>query len=70
MAKMFGVPKLTAADVGDGGGDDDAGLKGAAKDILEAIKDNDVDALAMALKLAHQACSDDYEGDDDEDSGE
>lgn len=72
IEKRFGAPAITKADVsgadeGDDDGEDDGedgGLNGAAKDILEAIRDNDHVALASALKLAHGHCSDETESGD------
>lgn len=60
LEKKFGAPPISSSDVAGGGG-----LKGAARDILEAIKDNDADALASALKLAYGHCSDESMGEDE-----
>jgi hypothetical protein len=64
LEKKFGAPPISTSDVE---GDEAAGLKGAAKDILEAIKDGDADALASALKLAVGFCQDDDEETDETD---
>jgi hypothetical protein len=68
LEKKFGAPPISTSDVkGDAEGEEATGLKGAAKDILEAIKDNDADALASALKLAVGFCQDDDEQADETD---
>jgi hypothetical protein len=61
LEKKFGAPPISESDVSGGG------LKGAARDILEAIRDNDAGALASALKLAYGHCSDESMDGDEED---
>lgn len=64
LALLLGVPK--------GESKDDAGseLKDAARDVLDAIKDDDADALALALQRVMSACDDGDEDEDDQDDSE
>ena len=57
LEKKFGAPPITEEDVSGGGS------LGAAKDVLEAIKDGDASALDAALKLHYEHCK---EGGDEE----
>ncbi len=61
LAAMFGGgPK--GSDTGTSEGED------IARDILDAIKDDDAKALWLAIERAHEACAQGYdEGDDSDD---
>ena len=61
MAKMFGAPPVTEKDVGGDSGED------AAKDLLEAIKDRDPEAILSAFKLLYGHCHDDSDDEDEDD---
>jgi DNA-binding FadR family transcriptional regulator len=50
--------------------DSDAGLLAAAHEILEAIQQNDPQALSTALKAAFTLCDDDGDTDDESDDGD
>lgn len=60
MKRLFGKPAVTIKSVSVGGGDsmeeDDERLM-AAKAVIRAIKDNDPEALDMALSDHYEACS-------------
>ncbi len=60
---LLGVPKDRDSDAG---GTD---LEDVAQDMLDAIKDNDVKALALAIRRGHEVCESDY-GDDEEETDE
>lgn len=62
MPKMKGLLALLAKP--EGGAEDDA--EDAAKDILEAVKDDDAKALSLALKAHYEACEMES-GDEEED---
>lgn len=52
------------------GGKSDEGSEGEdiARDILDAIKDDDAKALWLALQRAHEECSKEYGADEEEEA--
>jgi len=65
LDELLGAPKDKPSEPAAEGDD----LKDAAQDVLDAIKDSDVDALALALRRAHEVCAggyDDEEATDEE----
>lgn len=63
LAAMFGGAKPREGDeTGEGSADGEE----IARDILDAIKDDDAKALWLALQHAHEACAGMSEPDDDD----
>ena len=72
MKRLFGgkidVTKVSIGHGGEGGAEDPA--VEAAKDVLQAIKSNDAEALSLALEDHYRACESSKDsGSDDSDEG-
>jgi DNA-binding GntR family transcriptional regulator len=64
IALLLGMPRKKMRDEDRSYDDDD--IVDVARDVLDAIKDDDEEALALALKRAYLACQSDEDDEDGE----